>query len=58
MCFLDFGNDEVAKVDVTFLKGERPVGGLEGPSHAFAADKIEFGSSRIRRWFGPTHSVG
>jgi sulfide:quinone oxidoreductase len=51
MCYLDFGNDEVARVEVTFLKGERPVGGLEGPSRAFAADKIEFGSSRVRRWF-------
>jgi sulfide:quinone oxidoreductase len=57
MCYLDFGNDEVARVEVTFLKGERPVGGLEGPSHAFAADKIEFGSSRIRRWFGSKQLV-
>jgi sulfide:quinone oxidoreductase len=52
MCYLDFGNDEVAKVDVTFLKGERPVGDMQGPSHAFADDKAEFGSSRLRRWFG------
>jgi sulfide:quinone oxidoreductase len=42
----------VAKVEVTFVKGRTPVGGLEGPSHALAADKIEFGASRIRRWFG------
>jgi sulfide:quinone oxidoreductase len=52
VCYLDFGNDEVAKVEVTFLKGEKPVGGLDGPSHAIAADKVEFGASRIRRWFG------
>jgi sulfide:quinone oxidoreductase len=51
MCYLDFGNDEVARVDVTFLQGKPPVGGLEGPSHAFAADKVDFGSSRVRRWF-------
>ncbi len=50
-CYLDFGNDEVARVEVTFVKGQKPVGGLEGPSHAFAADKVEFGSSRTRRWF-------
>jgi sulfide:quinone oxidoreductase len=54
MCYLEFGRDQVAKVDVTFLSGQAPVGGLEGPSQAFAADKIEFGSSRIRRWFGRT----
>jgi sulfide:quinone oxidoreductase len=51
ICYLDFGNDEVAKVEVTFLKGQMPIGGLEGPSRAIAADKVEFGSSRIRRWF-------
>ena len=27
-------------------------GSLEGPSPVYAADKSEFGSSRIRRWFG------
>jgi sulfide:quinone oxidoreductase len=44
-------------VDVTFLTGQRPAGGLEGPSLAVAADKAEFGSSRIRRWFDRTWSI-
>jgi sulfide:quinone oxidoreductase len=52
ICYLDFGNDEVAKVEVTVVKGQTPVGGLEGPSHALAVDKIHFGTSRITRWFG------
>jgi sulfide:quinone oxidoreductase len=52
MCYLAFGKGEVARVDVTFLKGQSPVGGYEEPSAALAADKIEFGTSRIRRWFG------
>ena len=52
MCYIEFGGDEVARVDVTFLSGSRPVGFLEGPSPVYAADKSEFGSSRIRRWFG------
>jgi sulfide:quinone oxidoreductase len=56
MCYLEFGNDQVAIVDVTFLSGEAPIGGLEGPSQALAADKVEFGSSRIQRWFGRTWS--
>ncbi len=51
LCYLEFGHDQVAKVDVTFLSGQAPVGGLEGPSAALAADKAEFGSSRVRRWF-------
>ena len=52
VCYLEFGHDQVAKVEVTFLSGEAPRGGIEGPSQALAADKVEFGSSRARRWFG------
>jgi sulfide:quinone oxidoreductase len=51
-CYLEFGHDLVARVSVTFLSGAAPVGDLEGPSAAIAADKDEFGSSRVRRWFG------
>src|SRR5581483_3137543 len=29
ICYLEFGDHEVAKVDVTFLAGQRPVGDLE-----------------------------
>jgi sulfide:quinone oxidoreductase len=50
-CYLEFGHDQVARVDVTFLSGAKPVGDLEGPSAAIAADKIDFGASRINRWF-------
>ncbi len=52
VCYLEFGQDLVARVDVTFLTGRAPVGDLEGPSEAIAADKVEFGADRIRRWFG------
>lgn len=52
VCYLEFGPDEVAKVSVTFRSGMPPVGALEGPSAALAADRTEFGASRIRRWFG------
>jgi sulfide:quinone oxidoreductase len=51
-CYLEFGMDMVARVNVTFLSGAAPVGDLEGPSAAIAADKGEFGTSRVRRWFG------
>ncbi len=51
-CYLQFGKDRVALVEVTFIQGERPTGGLEGPSAALAASKVEFGASRVRRWFG------
>ena len=52
ICYLEFGHDQVAKVDVTFVSGQAPRGGLEGPSRVLVADKVEFGTSRVRRWFG------
>ncbi|HEY6526081.1 MAG TPA: FAD/NAD(P)-binding oxidoreductase [Solirubrobacteraceae bacterium] len=51
ICYLEFGADQVALVDVTFF-GDQRSGELIGPSAALAADKAEFGSSRIKRWFG------
>jgi sulfide:quinone oxidoreductase len=52
MCYLEFGNEEVARVTVTFLSGQAPTGTYEAPSIALAQDKLKFGSSRIQRWFG------
>jgi len=51
ICYVEFGHDQVGRVDVTFRSGERPSGEFDGPSSGYAADKSEFGSSRIRRWF-------
>ena len=56
ICYLEFGDDQVARVDVTFLSGQSPFGDMEGPSEMLAADKVEFGTSRIQRWFGRTWS--
>lgn len=52
ICYLEFGDNRVAKVDVTFQPGQAPAGQFDEPSEALAADKAEFGTSRIRRWFG------
>ena len=52
ICYLEFGDERVGKVNVTFRSGEAPVGGLEGPSRAIMEEKGEFGASRIQRWFG------
>src|SRR5258706_1418028 len=41
-CYLEFGAHMVAKVEVTFLSGQSPVGEMDGPSEALADDKIEF----------------
>jgi sulfide:quinone oxidoreductase len=52
ICYLEFGNDEVARVNVTFTAGQAPSGTYDAPSAALTAQKSEFGSSRARRWFG------
>ncbi|HXX91206.1 MAG TPA: FAD/NAD(P)-binding oxidoreductase [Acidimicrobiales bacterium] len=57
ICYLEFGHGEVGKVDVTFLSGQAPVGALHGPSQAIGAEKADFGSSRIRRWFDRSWST-
>ena len=51
-CYVEMGGGEVGKVDVTFVSGRPPTGGIEGPSRALAADKSAFGADRVRRWFG------
>jgi sulfide:quinone oxidoreductase len=49
-CYVEFGHERVARVNVTFLSGQAPVGGFDDPSSAIADEKAEFGSSRVRRW--------
>ena len=52
VCYLEFGGDLVAGVQVTFLQGQSPIGSYDEPSEHLAAAKADFGTSRIRRWFG------
>jgi sulfide:quinone oxidoreductase len=52
ICYVEFGHEQVGRVEVTFRSGERPDGRFEGPSVDYSADKSAFGSTRIRRWFG------
>lgn len=52
VCFVEFGDAGVAKVDVTFVAGQAPFGEFGAPSPEYSADKDEFGSSRLVRWFG------
>jgi sulfide:quinone oxidoreductase len=51
ICYIEFGNDMVGTVDVTFLSGQAPVGSLVGPSIEVARDKTAFGADRARLWF-------
>ena len=52
ICYMEFGHEEIAMVDVYFQQGVTPHGDLTGPSRALTTRKSDFGTSRIRRWFG------
>jgi sulfide:quinone oxidoreductase len=52
-CYIEFGGNEVARVDVDFFSTPgRPTGAFVAPSAATAAEKADFASSRRARWFG------
>jgi sulfide:quinone oxidoreductase len=52
-CYIEFGNHEVARVDVEFLAGPKPTGAYQQPSEALRLEKELFGSTRVKRWFNP-----
>jgi sulfide:quinone oxidoreductase len=51
-CYIEFGGSKVARFDANFLSGPKPFGSYTEASEAMVADKVEFGASRRRRWFG------
>ena len=51
-CYVELGGDRVGRVDVNFFGGPKPTGTYQAPSAALFDEKVHFGSSRIRRWFG------
>ena len=54
LCYIQMGSDQVARVNVQFTPGAaQPVVGIfDEPTMQLAADKAEFGRSRVHRWFG------
>jgi sulfide:quinone oxidoreductase len=51
-CYIEFGGEGVARVDVDFLSGPKPTGTFQAPSEALTAEKAQFGATRRARWFG------
>jgi sulfide:quinone oxidoreductase len=51
-CYIEFGKGTVARVDVDFFSGPKPVGIHYDASELLVADKEHFGTSRKARWFG------
>ncbi len=52
ICYVEFGDGRVGKVNVDFFSGPSPFGSYIEASAELVADKQEFGSSREARWFG------
>jgi sulfide:quinone oxidoreductase len=52
VCYAEFGDGLVSKVEVNFLRGDGPAAQRHDPSLEFAAEKAEFGAVRRARWFG------
>jgi sulfide:quinone oxidoreductase len=52
ICYIEMGDDTIAKVDVNFLSGPAPTALFTPPSLEAADDKRQFAASRRHRWFG------
>ena len=51
ICYIEMGDEMVARVDVNFLAGSAPTASFSAASSAIAAEKRTFGQSRRKRWF-------
>ena len=52
ICYAEFGDGLVSKVEVDFLSGPAAVAQRNDPSREYAAQKESFGAVRRARWFG------
>lgn len=51
-CYVEFGDGDVAQIEVNFLSGPKATGAFRRPSKEFVPQKASFGSTRRNRWFG------
>jgi sulfide:quinone oxidoreductase len=52
VCYAEFGDGLVSKVEVNFLGGPAATARRYEPSREYAAEKEQFGATRRARWFG------
>jgi sulfide:quinone oxidoreductase len=52
VCYAEFGEGLVSKVEVNFLSGDAPAAERHEPSREYAREKAEFEATRRARWFG------
>ena len=53
-CYFEMESGKVAKIDANFLGGDEPELSFVEPSEDYLKDKMEFETSRIKKWFHPT----
>jgi len=53
-CYVEFGGNQIGRVDVDFFGGPKPTGTFHEPTELMRADKQTFGAERRARWFGRT----
>jgi sulfide:quinone oxidoreductase len=51
-CYVEFGANQIGRVDVDFFGGPKPTGTFHQPSEDMRGDKHDFGAKRRARWFG------
>ena len=51
-CYVETGNDTVARIDVNFMTYDIPVAAFTAPSSLLAEEKHAWGTTRLHRWFG------
>ena len=52
VCYAEFGDGLVSRVEIDFLSGPAAAAQRSDPSREYAAEKREFGAVRRARWFG------
>ena len=51
-CYVEFGRNQVGRVDVNFFSGASPTNMFNAPSVELSSEKKGFGQTRRTRWFG------
>ena len=51
-CYLEFGRNQVGRVDVDFFSGASPTNMFNAPSAELSNEKQGFGQTRRTKWFG------
>ena len=52
VCYVAFGPNRAARLDVTFVSGVRPFGSFDAATEAISREKDAYAASRLRRWLG------